>query len=268
MFAARELHPGECILTDRTATGVCSTPRLDSCSNCYVRLPSSPTSPGCCDALFCSTACRHLAITTYHDVLCGQDFTWLTEPAKTLKQNGSPLRPLLMLRFLAICVQAGADKRPLDDPLIARLQANPDKKHIDVFTYADSVDTPIRILQQLGINVWENHNFDTMVLHTIWTRLANNKAGSPDPRLGYVDLITPHLPLFNHSCEPNVAWVREEGGTTVQFWAKRRIEKGEELFCSYLGGQERFLGKEERWERLRPWFEGPCLCERCRREGK
>jgi hypothetical protein len=270
MFAARELQPGECILIDRTATGICSSEQ-PCCSNCYIQVPWSPTKIHCCDhcdALFCSTACRDLATTTYHRVLCGQDFTWLTKPALYLKQNASPLRPLLMLRFLATCVQAGPDKHPLDHPLIARLQARTDMNHIDVFTFNESVITPIKILRQLGINVFENHNFDTTVLHTIWTRLANNKAGSPDRRLGYVDLITPHLPLFNHSCEPNVAWGREEGATTVRFWAKRRIEKGEELFCSYLGGQEMFMGKEERWERLLPWFERPCLCERCKREGK
>jgi hypothetical protein len=268
MFAARDFQPGECILTDRTATGVCSTPAPDSCSNCYIKLPSSPTMAHCCATSFCSIECHDLALTTYHRVLCGQDFTWLTQPARNITHNASPLRPLLMLRFLAICIQAGPENHPLDDPLIARLQAMTEKGHVDVFTLKESIVTPIDILRQLGVNFLTNHNFDTMVLHTIWTRLANNKAGEPDRRLGYVDLITPHLPLFNHSCDPNVHWEREEGSTTVSFFAKRRIEKGQELFCSYLGDGVRFMESKQRWERLWPWFEGPCLCGRCQKEGR
>lgn len=103
-----------------------------------------------------------------------------------------------------------------------------------------------------------------MTLHTTWTRLANNKAGSFDPRIGFVDEITPHLPLFNHSCEPNVGWKRADGSTTICFFAKTAVGKGEELFSSYVDTQE--LGLEERTNELWPWFEGECLCSKCSRE--
>jgi hypothetical protein len=171
-----------------------------------------------------------------------------------------------MLRVLATCVQTGVDKSPLDHPLIARLKPLANKNHVDVFTLTESVIIPIKILEQLGVDVFANRNFDTDVLHSIWTRLANNKAGCPDPRLGFVDEVTPYLPLFNHGCEPNVEWRRENGSTTVRFFAIKPVKKGEELFCSYLnvGG----ILVEERQEMLWPWFEGPCLCCRCEDEAK
>jgi hypothetical protein len=264
MFAARDIEHGECILLDRTATGACSNIESTSCDNCFGQVKGLPVQASCCKAIYCSTECRHLAITNYHDILCNQDFNWLQEPAKGLTYNASPLRPLLMLRFLATSLQAGVHQYPLDHPFIARLQPLANCSHVDVFTYTESITTPIKILQQLGVDVFANPNFDTMVLHTIWTRIANNKAGSLDPRRGFIDETSLHLPLFNHSCEPNVQWRREDGSTTIWFFAKRGIKKDEELFSSYLevGG----MTLDERMEALWPWFEGPCLCSKCGRE--
>jgi hypothetical protein len=170
-----------------------------------------------------------------------------------------------MLRFLATCVQAGSSNSPLDHTLIARLQPLANTNHLDVFTLTESVATPLKILQQLGVDVFTTPTFSTTVLHTLWTKLANNKAGSYDPQLGFVDEITPLLPLFNHSCEPNVEYKKEDGTTTIRFFALRDIEVGEEVFDSYQDVED--LVREERVERMWPWFERPCLCPRCVREG-
>jgi hypothetical protein len=261
MFAARNIKQGEGILLDRTATGACGTIESGGCDNCFGHVKSVSVQVSCCTAIYCSTECRDLAMTTYHKILCKQNFSWLQEPAGELRHNGSPLRPLLMLRFMATCIQAGSEKHPLDHPLVARLQPLANCSHVDVFTYTESIITPIKILQQLGVDVFANHNFDTMIWHTIWTRIANNKAGSPDPRHGFIDEISPHLPLFNHSCEPNVEWMRGDGSTTIWFSAKKEINKNEELFSSYLAVEGMTLA--ERTEMLWPWFEGPCLCSKC-----
>jgi hypothetical protein len=264
MFAARDIQPGECILIDRTATGICSIVGLSSCSNCFSRIEGLPIRAPCCSEPYCSSACLELSMSTYHKVLCGQDFTWLSQPAQGLQHNASPLRPLLMLRFLSAYIQSSPTSHPLDHSLLARLQPLTRYNHVDVFTMKDSVITPIRILQQLGIDVFANPNFDTMVLHTIWTRLANNKAGSPDPVHGFIDEITPFLSFFNHSCEPNVEFKRKNDSTMICFFARKSLKKGEELFVSYVDVQDMSLN--ERTEMLWPWFEEMCLCPRCKRE--
>jgi hypothetical protein len=264
MFAARVIQPGECVLIDRTATGICSVIESGSCENCYVRLPSSPKRASCCSAVYCSAECHDLAIGTYHKALCGQDFSWLFETAKGLQDNSSAMRPLLMLRFLAACVQAGVSNSPLDHPLIARLQPLADHDHLDVFTFTESIIMPTKILQQLDVDIFAEPNFDIMVLHTIWTRIANNKAGSPDPRRGFVDEITPLLPFFNHSCEPNIEYKRDDSSTTVRFFAKGCVAKDQELFISYLNVENN--SPEQRSQRMWPWFGEPCLCPKCKRE--
>ena len=265
MFATRSIRKGECILIDRTTTAaISSPPSTPYCSNCYDSPLSSPIQAACCTTVFCSLTCHTLATTTYHRPFCGQDFSWLFSPASNLTENASPMRPLLMQRFLALCVQAGVEQHPLDHPLIARLQPLADCGHLDVFTLRESVATPILILEQLGVNVFKDQRFDTTVVHSIWTRLANNKAGSFDPKLGFVDEITPFLPLFNHSCEPNVEYKKEDGTSTIRFFALRDIEEGEEIFDSYQDVED--LEREERVRRMWPWFEQPCLCPRCTRE--
>jgi hypothetical protein len=264
MFAAQDVEPGERILLDRTATGICSNVEPGSCDNCFGSIRSTPIHASCCKANYCSADCRSLAIATYHKVLCGQDFGWVREPARDLKHNASPLRPLLMLRFIATCIQAGPDIHPLDHPLIARLQPLSNRSHVEVFTFNESIVIPSKILHQLGVDQFSNSNFDTMVLLTIWARIANNKAGSPDPGRGFIDEISPHLPLFNHSCDPNIEWRRGDGSTTIWFLAKKRIAKDEELFSSYLGVQK--MSFQDRAAALWPWFEGPCLCSKCAKE--
>jgi hypothetical protein len=261
IFAARNLEKGETILVDRTAMAACSNPDTGSCSNCF-GLISTPVETKCCSAIYCASECRDVALSTYHKTICGQDFSWLQSPARGLHLNASPLRPLLMLRIIATAVQSGT--HPLSHPLIARLQPLSKGEHMDVFTFNESIKTPIAILQQLGIDVFTSPQLDTMTLHTVWTRLANNKAGSPDPKLGFVDEITPHLPLFNHSCEPNAGWRREEGSTTIHFFTKSAVQKGEELFSSYIDTTGMAL--ETRVAHLWDWFEGECLCSRCERE--
>jgi hypothetical protein len=267
VFSTRPIPKGSCILIDRTTTAsVSSPPSTPHCSNCYDAPLTTPIQAGCCSSLFCSSECHTFAMDTYHHSLCGQDFSWLMKPASELVENASPMRPLLMLRFLALSVQAGVEKHPLDHPLIARLQPLVECGHLDVFTLGESVVAPIKILEQLGVDVFSDQRFDTMVLQTIWTRLANNKAGSYDPKLGFVDEITPFLPLFNHSCAPNVEYKKEDGTSTIRFFALRDIMEGEEIFDSYQDIEE--LPREERIERMWPWFEQPCLCPRCKREGQ
>jgi hypothetical protein len=97
MFAARNIAPGEALLLDRTATGACSDISDGACDNCFGKVRGSAIHAPCCEASYCSADCRDLAMTTYHKVLCRQDFGWLKEPARALKHNASPLRPLLML---------------------------------------------------------------------------------------------------------------------------------------------------------------------------
>ena len=59
----------------------------------------------------------------------------------------------------------------------------------------------------------------------------------------------PSASYFNHSCDPNVAKVRQ--GRTVLFVTSKEVQAGEELCISY-GHTERQV--EERRQVLRDWW--------------
>ncbi|KAH4256420.1 hypothetical protein HBH70_219710 [Parastagonospora nodorum] len=168
-----------------------------------------------------------------------------------------------MLRFIAASIRSCT--HPLSHPLIARLQPLSSRDHIDVFTFNECILTPIRILQQLDIDIFTNHQFYTIVFHTVWTRLANDKVGPLHASLGFVDEVALHLPLFNHSCDVNMAWIRYQGGTTIAVYTKRDVKSGEKLFSSYVHATG--MDVEQRTAGLWALFEGVCLCQKCTREG-
>jgi SET domain len=78
--------------------------------------------------------------------------------------------------------------------------------------------------------------------------------------------VWPEASYFNHSCSPNVAKCR--AGRQWQFWASRDIIAGEQLFISYLGGDEKDMSYDERKQRLNETWGFDCLCPRCAHDRK
>ncbi|TID19556.1 25S rRNA (adenine-N(1))-methyltransferase [Venturia nashicola] len=73
--------------------------------------------------------------------------------------------------------------------------------------------------------------------------------------------VWPVASFFNHSCSPNVG--KRRVGRTWDFWTSRRVRKGEELFISYMGGDEVDLDLGERRKRLGETWAFECGCVRC-----
>lgn len=80
-----------------------------------------------------------------------------------------------------------------------------------------------------------------------------------DEFLGYG--VWPVASFFNHSCSPNVG--KRRLGRRWEFWTSRRVERGEELCISYLGGDEVELDVGERRKRLSETWVFECGCVRC-----
>jgi hypothetical protein len=76
--------------------------------------------------------------------------------------------------------------------------------------------------------------------------------------------VWPDASYFNHSCTPNLAKSRE--GRAWSFWANTAIQPKDQLFISYLGGDEKDLNLKERQQRLSKAWGFDCLCFRCIKE--
>lgn len=78
--------------------------------------------------------------------------------------------------------------------------------------------------------------------------------------------VWPEASFFNHSCQPNVR--KERVGRQWRFWVDAGVNEGEELCITYLGGEEKELGVDQRRKRLHDEWRFTCVCERCLTESR
>ena len=168
---------------------------------------------------------------------------------------------ILQCRLLLCCIEDGVS-HPLEHSLVARLTPVYHRQKPRVFSLEADYAVINEALQQFGIDIYANRNFDTWVLFTLQARIENNSWSSPT-----ATCLNPLFSLFNHSCEPNVKWNTQSDHRTIKMKASRYIKKGEQLFVEYDGFVS-LQPLEDRRKRLRRWIDGPCQCTRCVREEK
>ena len=281
VFATENIKAGCTVLMDRTILAACSHYGDTICAHCFNNITGqdesgsgsddancsdSPCLSNCCDKCstnYCSLLCKEEARASYHQVLCGKDFSWVYDQ----DQGDADLQAGLLLRTLAVCVQAGI--HPLDHHLLARLTASDDRAgREERWSFAGDVTVPMQILEQLGVDVFADQRFDTWVIRTIWSRLMINKFGYElDDGARNIVSVKPLTSFFNHSCEPQLVYDDAARESTIRIVAGQDIKKGEELYLSYIGPCEGWP-LEVRRDKLSSWFGGDCQCTRCMREEK
>ncbi|KUJ11523.1 uncharacterized protein LY89DRAFT_786439 [Mollisia scopiformis] len=302
LFATSDIKKGDVILKDTTTWGTNTEPAvvyfkyqgrahpMPRCDNCCGITPpwnSVVHQSKCCNTTYCSDSCLKTAKATYHQVLCGKDFSWITnKPQSGGRQTDPGLSDTIgsmWLRILATCVQSGL--HPLEHPSIAALTANyeSDDRISRRWSLAFNIDVPQRILTTLGVDIFKDLRYDTWVLQTIWARMTNNQRGEIEKGLnGPVVSRSVHqlFSFINHSCEPNAE--AEDLSETyppqtapvvcssaLAIFARKNIKAGEELFISYANGET--LGQSRavwNYNLQLSRLSGDCLCARCKREAQ
>jgi hypothetical protein len=260
VVATKNIGLQETVLIDSTVAGVICG--MDRCATCCSDLKGGIANE-CCSVLYCSEACSKNALQMFHSPLCGADFTFIHNAAKSAKASTDfSLDSLLLLRILALAIHEKA-AHPLKTSLLSRLTPAYDINQLIIFNFEDHIIAPIRILQELGIDVFTNAAYDTWVIHTMRCRLQNNKHGQTLDEL-HGTAVHPLYSMFNHSCVPNIGWEHVGNNSTLRLFAEREIVEGQELFISYIKPLD--MGWAERQRALMPWLGMDCECERCREE--
>lgn len=127
---------------------------------------------------------------------------------------------------------------------------------------------PLAVLQAMGTDIFSELDLDIDVLLTIASRLELNswedEQEMSTPGGMFITGINTSYSLFNHSCNPNVTWTRDEASGYIVMIAKRHIKVDEELLISYLGDEQLQYDKDGRIDALAHWFgNGPHFCSRC-----
>lgn len=266
-IATRDIDAGETILIDTMSVGsvgVDADP--GGCPTCCAT-PVKNFWNTCCGVLYCSQECADVALETFHTPICGKDFEYLYGAArKATATSDFTLDALLLMRVLALSIEEDAD-HPLKSTLLVRLTPAYGFKqpNLIIFNFEDHVQTPIAILQTLGINIFTEPTYDTWVLHTMKCRLQNNKHGQTLedwPGTSISGLYS----MLNHSCSPNVDWRHDTGSSEVTMFATRDCKKGEDLCISYIGPHGNALDVVGRRKKLMGWFGMACRCGKCMEE--
>ncbi|KAK2628909.1 hypothetical protein QTJ16_002012 [Diplocarpon rosae] len=272
------------------------------CGNCFHFLAdcSSVLDLKCCSIYrYCSTKCVTAALDNYHRAICGKDFseiinrahnsyggksegtkypggetemghfTGWADKATDFKTMDPHFRyveqvPVILIRYLAMAIQYGGD--PLDHPHIAPLVANDTATGIMSWSFNGMILGPIKALEIMGIDIFADQRFDTWVLLTMWCRIQNNSAALD---VGFPNsVMSPTYSWFNHSCSPNAANITTESqmACDTETVSLKTIQKGDEVFVSYLSDEDLKMGRRYRQQRLKSWFGSDCRCARCQEE--
>lgn len=166
---------------------------------------------------------------------------------------------ILLARSLLICVQDKID-HPLSHTLIARLTPSSQRGEIRNFSLEKEIRVLNEAIQQFGIDIFANRNYDTWILFEIEARLSNNSWSDT-----MATCLSPLFCMINHSCEPNLIWRSQQDHSTLKITAKRNIKKGEQFYLEY-DQYQRDQPLAVRRRRLDRWFGADCQCIRCVRE--
>ena len=290
VFAGRHISQGELLFIDRLAiSSLGNTIRGDSlCDYCFSLISSTTTAitVTCCSISFCSKACKHSSLSTYHPLLCRADLSVLDFPSKLSESN--ILNPTLLLpRLIASYLTSSpTQQHPLSHALLSRRK--PDFRRTSPprfpISFKTHIQQPNQILQALGVDIFADTRFDTWVVQNLLNRIGSNaylrhptpgmvpppvtgeeEQPRPAPPVESPFPVTVHhlgylLPLFNHSCVPNLVIGEGPGGVWVR--ARREICEGEELCVSYVAEGAKGLDADERKQLLTVWF-NECACLRC-----
>lgn len=182
------------------------------------------------------------------------DLRWIRD-----RHGKRAVEAIVKVRFLLCAIEDGVS-HPLDHHLLASLTPTYRKDKFKRFSLDRDIAVLNMALQQFGVDIFANLNWDTWVFFVLMARVANNSWS--DPITAAVNQL---FSLFNHSCEDNVKWQIPKDHRAMEMWAMRDISKGEQLFVNYNGFMaEQTLAK--RRDVFWRWLDGPCQCSRCLRE--
>ena len=263
VFAKCDIREGDTILDTRSIWTDYRTRVGDNCcSACCQSVPEKlAIQMKCCNSKFCTDVCKQEATDTYHDVICGKDFSWLYRACKEADQFYSDKAPLMMVKILATAIHLNC--KPLKVPCVRTLQANYDNVSLSKFTLFDNIVAPIQILETLGVDIFADLKFDSWAIQTVITRIENNRVGKKTLGNRKYSTVDPLFCFFNHSCTPSATFKFVGGSTFTTVKALRDIKKGEEICISYV--DPRLPGSVRRdkiWKRIGR----ACHCLRCSRE--
>jgi len=281
VVAARDIPAGTVVHVEKPVLAATLLPAgALICYHCLVPVSAATAVPCACDRMFCSAACKTTALQHYHAATCGAgggraDAT-LEELARTDSEFG--MRALLLpWKLLGWALTAAKAARapatsPADLPPFCYMDRTTDlgAPPPRVAPAAPRAHTSAHPFLSMWSWFHDMLRGDTVMarmapewlLETIMVIYAN--AVSPLGKLGdvpQVQALARGAACFNHSCEPNAAFVMDLAttGSQVTVVTSRPVAAGEEVTVSYVDAAAPYATRAE----LLHHRGFTCTCRRC-----
>jgi len=296
VVAARDIPAGTTVHVEKPVLAAALPPAgRRACHHCLLPVTAATTVPCACDRVYCSVACMATALQYYHAATCGAG----GGRADAMVEEVASTDPIYAIRTLllqwkllgwALTVAKSARKpptSPLDLPPFCYmdratdLEAPPPVLATTSNGILGAVVAAMRAASYKGTKVnadviqcvWELFH-DLLDGDAVMARLApewlldaitviDTNVVMPNLRSGVpVTALARGCASFNHSCEPNVAFVIDvpATGSQVTVVTSRAVAAGEELLVSYVDTTAPFVTRRQILQSCRGFT---CPCARC-----
>ncbi|KAN0022372.1 hypothetical protein ACTFIU_004552 [Dictyostelium citrinum] len=270
-------------------------PKIEDTLSRMTNLPLGDISGICCpkcnEAIFCSSECESQGMAKHKLICSGTPSNIHNNFLNKFYHEISKLDDedrtnyLLMLQIFSLQYTTGGNQdEPLRsmqmDEFMKRLVHSEPSKHQT--TYLSRKDTKIH---QLMKGIFSNREITKEIYYRVKSIVQLNAVAFPTSRIRILSEKNPmdelgysfdfqEIPsqqlisilmqgsFFNHSCEPNVFVATPVvNDKSIRFCSRRPIKKGEELFISYLDGEN--LTTDKRRITLKATHSFICNCQAC-----
>lgn len=274
LIANRNFNKGEIIFTEYPIMSTTLNPSDKLCEVCFSE--SIYYSSKLKEEFFCSEKCRQIAYKTYLKALEGKKINALKE-----KMAKEYVKDITYTDFLVIKIFFMMQQEEMEYP------NNPEKhensmKMRHIYTKNTEEITNINIFKRFlfikdSLNLNDNESFSFQFFNETYYKVHNNlkvinleekelEDLTDDEMKG--SLLHFYFSFLNHSCVPN-AKIQKNSKTNlikVTIEAEKNIQKGEQIFISYL--PEYLLLKMKQSDDFVTTLGFECQCEKCIKEIK
>jgi len=295
-IASRDIIVGEVLTVEKAIVSHMLPEYMGkNCTHCFKSMKAPLPCPTCTKVMFCSYACRHAALTTYHQyecklvdlfqasgmsIICYMSYRAITQkPLKWFLENKD--------KFVNHDETSGQTKEQTETyktedyrNLYNLVTHHSERSVPDIFHRCLFSIFLLRCLQNQGYfptkpadTLSEDEAYiGTLIMHFLEVlqfnahEVAQFEMQAKDREEGAKSVfigaaVYPTLALFNHSCDPSIVRYYVEDKVVVQ--AIKNIYKGEEI-CENYGPIFFHSPKDDRQERLKKQYWFDCQCVACK----
>lgn len=271
--ATRDIAIGETILTEKTYIRTVNSDENNDCTNCGAKLMNFIPCENCADAMFCSAACTE---NNFHksecDMMIGttENKEYLGFIIRSIVIGINNFTNIIDLMEFVENTRSGGATLSFDPQssiskyhFFLKLMMLPSPFRVsgllkDAYFVFHAIISSSQYKDKFGTTTEKRFLMHLIIHHGIVLRMNAFEYEDDQEEVHELCLQTS---LFNHSCLPNIAKLSKRNLSVCK--SILRINKGDQLFITYLHDDPFHMTEKQRNDHLEKKFEFRCKCKLC-----